>query len=59
MATETQVSYYNDLCEEIGQKPEDDFENESVKEAIKAIGELKRMVRSYKDKFEGKEDNCY
>jgi len=58
MATETQVSYYNDLCEEIGQEPDEGFENESVANASKIIVDLK-AIREEMGKFEGKEDNCY
>jgi len=43
MATETQVSYYNDLCEEIGQEPDEGFENESVANASKIIVDLKAI----------------
>ena len=39
-ATEKQVAFYTQLCEDIGQDADDDFENMSVSEASKAIQEL-------------------
>ena len=39
-ATEKQVNFYRQLCEEIGQDADDDFERMSVSEASKAIQEL-------------------
>ncbi len=43
MATEKQINFYKQLCEEIGQDADDDFvpfENLSVADASKAIQEL-------------------
>jgi len=45
MATEKQVNFYRQLCEEIGQDADDDFENMSVSEASKAIQELIDLKR--------------
>lgn len=44
MATEAQVKYYKYLCEELGQQPDEDFENLTKTEASKAISELIEMV---------------
>jgi len=44
MATEKQIQYYKSLCEQLGQEPEDDFENLTIKEASEAIAELKEML---------------
>jgi hypothetical protein len=59
MATDEQVSYYNSLCEELGQDADEDFDNLPIYEASKIIDELKTMVQEHKNKFEGKNDNCY
>jgi hypothetical protein len=40
MATEKQVRYYQSLCEQLGQEPDDAFENLTTKEASEAITEL-------------------
>jgi len=45
MATEKQVNFYRQLCEEIGQDADDDFERMSVSEASKAIQELIDLKR--------------
>lgn len=47
MATEKQVKYYNNLCRQLGQEPDDDFENLSTREASEAIQELKEMLENY------------
>ena len=44
MATEKQIKYYRYLCHQLGQKPEDDFENLDTEEASKEIEELKYML---------------
>ena len=44
MATDTQIAYYRYLCEELGQEPDDDFENLTIKEASEAITELNKML---------------
>ena len=44
MATEKQVRYYQSLCRQLGQEPEDDFENLTIKEASEAITELIEML---------------
>jgi len=59
LATEKQVSFYESLCNQLGQEPDEGFENMTVSEASKSIDELKRMMQERKDKFEGKEDDCY
>jgi len=58
MATDKQISYYNSLCEELGQEPDEDFESMQIYEAGKVIVELKALRKEMK-KFEGHEDNCY
>ena len=40
MATRKQVFLYEALCEDLGQEPDDDFENLDTKEASKNIDEL-------------------
>jgi hypothetical protein len=59
LANDKQVSYYNNLCEELGQDADEDFDSLSIYEAGKVIAELKQMVQERKNKFEGKEDDCY
>jgi hypothetical protein len=59
MATDKQINYYNSLCFTLGQEPEEDFQNLTIKEASKIINELKEMLQAQKDKFEGKDDSCY
>lgn len=44
MATDRQVAYYKSLCQQLGQEPEDDFENLTDKEASEAITELLEML---------------
>jgi len=44
MATDKQVSYYKSLCQQLGQEPDDDFENLTTKEASEAITELNEML---------------
>ena len=44
MATDRQIAYYKSLCQQLGQAPEDDFENLTDKEASEAITELVEMV---------------
>lgn len=44
MATDRQIVYYKSLCEQLGQEPDDDFENLTTKEASEVITELKEMV---------------
>ena len=44
MATEKQVKYYKYLCRQLGQEPEDDFENLDTYEASQAIDELKYLL---------------
>jgi hypothetical protein len=58
MATDKQISYYESLCNELGQEPDEEFENKNVSEASKVIVELKSL-REKMGKFEGKDDNCY
>jgi len=43
MATEKQIRYYQSLCRQLGQEP-DDFENLDTYEASQAIDELKYML---------------
>ena len=45
MATEKQVNFYRQLCEDIGQDADDEFENMSVSEASKTIKELIDLKR--------------
>ena len=44
MATDRQVAYYKSLCQQLGQEPEDDFENLDTKEASEAITELLEIL---------------
>jgi hypothetical protein len=44
MATDRQVAYYKSLCQQLGQEPEDDFENFSTGEAREAITELLEIL---------------
>jgi hypothetical protein len=44
MATEKQIRYYQSLCRQLGQAPEDDFENLDTYEASQAIDELKYIL---------------
>ena len=44
MATDRQIAYYKSLCQQLGQAPEDDFENLDTYEASQAIDELKYML---------------
>ena len=44
MATDRQIAYYKSLCQQLGQEPDDDFENLTDKEASEAITELVEMV---------------
>ena len=44
MATDRQIAYYKSLCQQLGQEPEDDFENLTTKEASEAITELNEML---------------
>ena len=44
MATEKQVKYYKYLCRQLGQEPDDDFEQLSTEEASVEIAELKYML---------------
>jgi len=44
MATEKQIRYYQSLCRQLGQAPEDDFENLSTGEAREAITELLKIL---------------
>ena len=44
MATDRQIAYYKSLCQQLGQAPEDDFENLTIKEASEAIAELNEML---------------
>ena len=44
MATEKQVRYYQSLCRQLGQEPDDDFENLDTYEASQAIDELKYIL---------------
>ena len=44
MATEKQVKYYKYLCRQLGQEPDDDFEQLSTEEASEEIEELKYML---------------
>lgn len=44
MATEKQVKYYKYLCRQLGQEPDDDFEDLDTEEASTAIDELKFML---------------
>ena len=44
MATDRQVAYYKSLCQQLGQEPEDDFENLTIKEASEAITELNEIL---------------
>ena len=44
MATDRQIAYYKSLCQQLGQEPEDDFENLDTYEASQAIDELKYML---------------
>lgn len=44
MATDRQIAYYKSLCRQLGQEPEDDFENLTIKEASEAIAELNEML---------------
>ena len=44
MATDRQIAYYKSLCEQLGQEPEDDFEELTTKEASEAITELNEML---------------
>lgn len=47
MATESQVKYYEYLCEELGQEPDDQFESVSTEDASTAIKELLELYRQY------------
>ena len=40
MATPKQVELYNSLCEELGQEPDEEFENLSYEDSYEAIQEL-------------------
>lgn len=44
MATDRQIAYYKSLCQQLGQAPEDEFENLTDKEASEAITELLEML---------------
>lgn len=44
MATDRQVAYYKSLCQQLGQEPDDDFENLTTEEASEAITELNEML---------------
>ena len=44
MATDRQIAYYKSLCQQLGQEPDDDFENLTTKEASEAITELNEML---------------
>ena len=44
MATDRQIAYYKSLCQQLGQEPDDDFENLTVSEASEAITELNEML---------------
>jgi hypothetical protein len=44
MATDRQIAYYKSLCRQLGQEPEDDFENLDTYEASQAIDELKYLL---------------
>lgn len=44
MATDRQVAYYKSLCQQLGQEPEDDFEDFTTMEASEALAELKEML---------------
>ncbi len=46
MATQRQVLLYESLCEEIGQEPDDTFENLTINDASKAIDELYELKRT-------------
>lgn len=44
MATDRQIAYYKSLCQQLGQEPDDAFENLTIKEASEAITELNEML---------------
>lgn len=44
MATDRQVAYYKSLCQQLGQEPDDDFENLTTEEARKAITEINEIL---------------
>ena len=44
MATDRQIAYYKSLCQQLGQEPDDDFENFSTGEAREAITELLEIL---------------
>lgn len=44
MATDRQVAYYKSLCQQLGQAPEDDFEDLTTEEASEAITELLEIL---------------
>lgn len=47
MATDTQIAYYKYLCEELGQEPDDEFENLTTRDASTAIAELLELSKQY------------
>jgi hypothetical protein len=44
MSTDRQIAYYKSLCRQLGQEPDDSFENLTIAEASKAITELNEML---------------
>jgi len=52
MATQKQIEYYEDLCEQAYVEPAEDYEDMSTGEMSKAIAELKEIIEGVETELE-------